>query len=93
MLVQIRGGKAIERLCLRIVFISFIVVIVSLYFNPLCLASRAKESIILGLNEEGCTAFGVTGGGTYDGFALIGGTSDNKWMMRALPQYISIFFT
>lgn len=71
-----------ERLWLKAQLISIMVLMVLMGFHPVCMASEAPP-----LRGEGCTAFGVTGVGTYDGFALIGGTSDNKWMMRASLMY------
>jgi len=76
-----------KRSLMKIWLISLLVFMVSLYFSPVCLASQVKGRQIPELGEEGCTAFGVTGVGTYDGFALIGGTSDNNWMMRASLVY------
>ena len=45
--------------------------------------SRSPMSML----EEGCTAFSVSGQGTYTGFPLIGGTSDNSWTFRASLVY------
>ena len=42
-----------------------------------------KEQLLGKLFLEECTSIGVTGVGSYDGQALIAGTSDRKWSVRA----------
>lgn len=71
-----------ERSWLKAQLISIMVLMVLMGFHPVCMASEAPP-----LYGEGCTAFGVAGVGTYDGFALIGGNSDKDWWSRGSLVY------